>query len=242
MVERVLSQDAQATERMCEVLSAGMFSEPGLTYASIAQAIDALGLPTVGYAAQTMTVHAIAQILGSGAGLNPFDFVRHAFATSVAAAVLANGSNVEVRRAQTGGLTHNLGILFCASAFPEEYRRLVDLLQGESTQLQAAEQDLLGFDHQDAARLVLPAFGFQPDIVAASAEHHKAPGSLAPLSKCVALGNLVADQLGCTIGIGNGTTDLDQHSIEAYGFSEDRLGLAATSVSGSIGRMSRWSS
>src|ERR1043165_1242451 len=51
MVERVLSQDVQANARICEALSAGMFSEPGLTYGSIPQAVDALGLPIVSFAA-----------------------------------------------------------------------------------------------------------------------------------------------------------------------------------------------
>ena len=239
MVERVLSQDNQANSRTCEALSAGMFSEPGLTYISIPQAIDSLGLAIVSYAAQTMTVVAISQNLAPPSGLDPFSFSRHAFATSGATAVLAAPHKIEARRALTAGLVHNFGILFSAAAFPEDYKRLASVLQGETTQLQVAERQRLGFDHQDAARLVLPAFGFEPDIVSAAAEHHRAPESLSPLSKCVGMASLMSDQLGSTVGIGSGAPDMDQKAIEAYGFSETQLELAANSVSESISRMSR---
>jgi len=239
MVERVLSQDAQANARICEALSSGMFSEPGLTYSSIPQAVDALGLDIVSFAAQTMTVFAMAQILVPASGLDPYSFSRHTFATSCATKVLAETQKIAARRAQTAGLVHNLGILFSAAAFPEDYKRLGGILQGEATQLQVAEKQHLGFDHQDAARLVLPAFGFEPDIVAASAEHHRSPEGLSPLSKCVAMAGLMSDQLGCSIGIGCGAPDMDQKAIGAYGFSESQLGQAAESVSTSITRMSR---
>jgi len=201
MAERALSQDARLVSGVCNVLSGGLMSEPGVLYQNLGQAFDSHEADDVVFAAQFVRLCQLADLTAPRAGMDPHAFVRHAVATAFGAAYLATAAKADATFARTDGLLHNVGVLLMAGSLQGRYGAVLTGLAGAGLALNDAEVQSLGFDHQAVGAAALGQCALHASAVAAAAGHHGPLAGLQPEVRRIAVAASVAHQLGNTMGV-----------------------------------------
>lgn len=97
----------------------------------------------------------------------------------------------------TAGLLHDIGRLAILRAFPEEYDRMLSVIQDYGFDLLRCEKDLFDIDHCAAGRWLLERWDFPNDLREVVELHHRQPGPETPeLVTIVYIGWQIADMLG----------------------------------------------
>ena len=109
----------------------------------------------------------------------------------------------------TAGLLHDVGRLAMAATSPEQYRRVMELVEG-GEEAGAAERAVFGFDHLDWGVEVGRAWEFPDDVVEAIAHHHDGGSSLAQRTAN-------ARDIAWGLGTGDGLVRPDGPSLETNG-------------------------
>lgn len=149
-LNRVIALDPVLTGRVLHLINSAYYSLPD-EVTSLTRAIIVLGINTVKNLALST---AILEALGAGGGdkaLSMDDFWTHSIGVGVIAKSLAAAQGVPaIRREEyfVAGLLHDLGKIPLNVVFPEDYRRVVTLLEeGAAESSSAAEERILGLDH-----------------------------------------------------------------------------------------------
>lgn len=239
MLERLCTQDAAWSSMTCAALTAGAFSEPGLTYGSIGQAVDVLGLPTTLFALTATNAFLIFKELEKKAPVSAKNLIRQAVATGTGAAVLGRVRGLSDAVSSRAGLVHNIGLAVSAYAFSSDYKFIQEVVAASAGPLEEIESELLGFKHTDVARTVLSQFGFANHIVQAAVEHHDPLKDVEPLVQAVAVAATISHQLGCSEGLGTAAKDIPEKELASIGFDAQALELAVVGVSEGLARLGR---
>jgi len=120
----------------------------------------------------------------------------HSLVTALLTEELARASNSCHDIAYTTGMLHNLGGLGLMAAFPEEYKRMLDVSTECGFDLILTERDLFEIDHCAAGAYLAEEWNFPDAMIEAIATHHfparKGPG----LPNLVRVAWRAADALG----------------------------------------------
>lgn len=152
---------------------------------------------------------------------------EHALATASLSqqfATLCDSGNPE--DAFVAGLLHDIGRPVMDSIFPDEYRRVIGLVEaGNTDTFRSAEQQVFGFDHTDVGFLVASHWNLPPVIGGVIRFHHNLAQASADRTLCatVSLANSACVKNG--IGVEN-MPDLDLASLlstEVLGLDESKL-------------------
>jgi len=97
----------------------------------------------------------------------------------------------------TAGLLHDVGRLAILRAFPEEYERMMSVIQDYGFDLLRCEKDLFDIDHCQAGRWLVERWEFPAELRDVVELHHQPPKPKTPhLVTVVYVGWQIADMLG----------------------------------------------
>ncbi len=112
------------------------------------------------------------------------------------------------------GLLHNVGKVILASAFPEEFARVVDDSYPSTAAVCARERELIGWDHARAGGYYLTRHQISSEITDA-VTYHNDPGAAAE-NACFAAAVQIADQVVRSAGVPGGFEKVAPLSDEAW--------------------------
>jgi HD-like signal output (HDOD) protein len=120
----------------------------------------------------------------------------HSLVTALLTEEFARASNSSCDIAYTTGLLHNLGSLGLMAAYPEEYKRMLDVSSECGFDLILTERDLFEIDHCAAGAYLAEEWNFPDAIIEAIATHHFSAGKGSSLPNLVRVAWRAADALG----------------------------------------------
>jgi len=121
----------------------------------------------------------------------------HSLAVAASAKRIADAEGALSQRGTeffTAGLLHDVGILILASRLPEDYARVLALLERAGGDLETAEYHVFGTTHSEVGAYLLTLWGLPVGIIEAAAYHHL-PGQQSAKGFSAALAVHVADAL-----------------------------------------------
>ena len=119
----------------------------------------------------------------------------HSLVTALLTEELARASNSCHDVAYTTGMLHNLGSLGLMAAYPEEYKRMLEVSAECGFDLILTERDLFEIDHCAAGAYLAEEWNFPDAMIEAIATHHLPPKKGLSLSNVVRVAWRVADAL-----------------------------------------------
>lgn len=146
------------------------------------------------------------------------------------AASMPPGTGVVPATAYMAGLLHNIGLLFLACNFPQQYRLLIDSAQlNPGVPLVSLESVLLEISHQELGGQLLQNWKLPRELVVAARHHHDTDydGEHSGYSQLMRL----CSALVPTQGRLTGHDDADRHELVG------RLGLTDTAVDTAMRRL-----
>ncbi len=213
-VAKLLAEEDTSVSELAKVIQA----DPALTMrllrlANAAERARARQVTTVSKAIVVMGFRAVraaamsASILGVMRRFTNKSVVplwRHAYTSACASRLLAvHFASGEPEEAFVLGLVQNIGQIVLQLYAPDQYVRIVAALREPETELVAAEQDVLGTDHQEVGYMLARRWRL-PDVLAQTVLHHHAPeeaGDFVPQATIVHLGHVLACALGHDDGV-----------------------------------------
>ena len=71
------------------------------------------------------------------------------------------------------GLMHDIGKLLLLQRTPEDYSKVIRLVEREALDFTRAEEQVYPFDHAQVGQLIAEKWNFAPEVIEAIANHHK---------------------------------------------------------------------
>jgi len=175
-----------------------------------------------------MSVHTTALLSKPqrGYGLDPGVLWKHSVAVALASAGFTNyvkGANGSV--AFTAGLLHDIGKVVLNEYVAAEFNEIARRVSEERLSFIEAEQQVLGFSHEDVGGRIAEQWKLPEAMVLCIAHHHR-PGEVDPPNVLVDMVHL-ADCTCLLLGLGLGDDGLsyraDAAVMERYGLRESDL-------------------
>jgi HD-like signal output (HDOD) protein len=155
----------------------------------------------------------------TGAGFDPVVFWEHSLGCALVCRHFARTiSYPNPAKAYLAGLLHDLGIIVNLWTLPKEFGAAYELARREGIPLHEAEQQVLGFTHCDAGRLLAERWELAPDLREVVSLHHSSGQSHdhAGLVALVELTDLLCRMSGLNYGY---TERREVNLLEQPGFA-----------------------
>src|SRR6266566_2109331 len=192
-IQAVLRTDAAFSAEVLRLANSALIGSRN-EVDSIAHAVGLLGLERL--KALSMTI-AMRDFLGIPSSAAMQLFWKYNLATAAICEWLAGLLAIQTDAAYTAGLIHDIGRLGILRAYPEEYERMLSVIEEYGFDLLRCEKDLFDIDHCEAGRYLLDRWQFPADLRDVAALHHREPGPETPvLVTIVHIGWQLADMLG----------------------------------------------
>jgi HD-like signal output (HDOD) protein len=162
---------------------------------SVAHAVGMLGLERLKALSMTIALRDFLATPKSNTAMQLF--WRYNLATAVVCEWLARFLALPPDACYTAGLIQDIGRLAILRAYPEEYQRMLSVIQDYGFDLLRCEQDLFDIDHCEAGRYILERWELPAELQEVAALHHQQPGTGTPELVTVGYcGWQIADMLG----------------------------------------------
>ena len=167
---RVIAADPALTVKLLKVANSSFY---GLSnkVSSVEGAVSILGIDAVTNIALSFVIARDLQGK-SGPDFNFDLFWKRSVTTAVSAKLCATRLGVAFPDAFVCGLLQDIGMLVIYLSRPEDYRPLLDEIRHGNENLQDAEQQALGFDHQQVGAELLRYWQLSPAIWGPLRTHH----------------------------------------------------------------------
>lgn len=155
----------------------------------------------------------------------------HDIAVALTARALARLSNPSKQDlAFLGGLMHDVGKLLLLQRCPDEYQRVLRLIEHEGSEFSQAEENRFPFTHTEVGQLIGEQWHFSPELVAIIRRHHDEWSALSTpeleLVRIVKSADIIAHALG--LGHSANMNKLRTRNEEALAAVWTALGIAET--------------
>ena len=162
---------------------------------SVAHAVAMVGLERL--KALSMTI-ALRDFLSSSKSNQAMGLCwRYNLATAVICEWLAPFVHLDPDSCYTAGLIHDIGRLAILRAYPDEYFRMLSVIEDYGFDLLQCEKDLFDIDHCQAGRWLMERWEFPADLKDVAELHHQPPTEKTPvLVTIVYIAWQMADMLG----------------------------------------------
>ncbi len=203
-LSRVILGDQALTARLLRLVNSPFYGFPR-RIAAVTEALTILGFYQVRNLLLTVTV---VDLLGAEETpeFSTLKFWEHSVGTAVAAGVLAQHTRHEDREELfVAGLLHDVGKLVEFQFLPKEFLKVLARVRAEDLSVRVAEQQVLGFSHDQVGRLLADQWKLPIRLTEAITCHHRP--ELAQVAKREAAIVHLADILCCALGLGSGGDD-----------------------------------
>lgn len=165
--------------------------------------------------------------VGAGYQLEQGEMWRHSVAVGIMAKLLVRHiQDVDPGSAFTCGLLHDIGKRFLSAFVADEFKEIMEMVDGKKCSFVEAEKELLGMDHAELGGAILEKWEFAPELVDAVRSHHH-PDALgkAPLTALIALSNSLVISMGIGIGADGLAAEVQGEGLKKIGVTPTMLQL-----------------
>lgn len=199
-IAEVIRRDPSLTARLLRLVNSVYY---GLTNPinGIEEAVFYLGVRQI---RQLAMVTPIVEDFQRMVGDTPFpwrEFWQHCIATAILTReVIGSFQSVSDESDYVAGLTHDVGKIVMASAFPNEFAEAHRQHRESKRELRLVEREILGVDHAELGAMYLQQHNL-PEVLIQTARYHHEPERASHHSQIVAAVQ-IADMLSRQAGIG----------------------------------------
>ena len=175
-----------------------------------------------------MAIHANSLMASEqrGYGLAAGDLWKHSVGVAIASGALAQKMKLpQAGQAFTAGLLHDIGKVVLNEYVAEQFAEILERVNTQKQSFIEAEQDVLGFNHQDIGGEIAERWQL-PEPITRCIRHHHDPSAADPPDPLVD-GVHLADCICMMLGIGLGADGLayraDSEVMERYELREQDL-------------------
>jgi len=247
-IAEVIRRDPSLTARLLRMVNS-VFFDLTAKVNNIEEAVFYLGLRQIRELARaTPVIEDLERLQNSPLKLPWKDLWKHSIGSAIMTReILATNTTllVDDDTDYIIGLLHNVGKVVMATAFPEEFSRIVDFPAKDTLEVCAIEREYIGWDHARVGGYYLQRHRVAPEIVSAVLYHNdpESGGDHAVYAAAVQ----VADQLVRSSGISGGFEHTPPMREEAwltlpgwrilFGNDDSASGIARAALSHSLQRL-----
>jgi putative nucleotidyltransferase with HDIG domain len=226
-ISEEISKDQAITTNVLKLCNSAYFSR-GKEVLSVDRAVVTLGIKEV---KDIVFVAATKSILDKeiiGYDLSKGDLWKHALSVAVLSkriALLKKKAEI-ADIAFTGGIIHDVGKTVLALYVQSTFKDIKDLVESKQITFQAAEREIMGFDHQEIGEKILSKWNFPQvlkDIVRYHHEPENAPAESRLLVSIVHIANVICLMAGIGIGSDGLFHELKDEALTIAGIKEAEL-------------------
>lgn len=196
-ISNIISEDQVIAAKVLQFVNSAFYGFPQ-RIGSLQRAIVILGFNAIKNLVLTTSVWDLFQRIQAGHAFNKESFWKHSIGCAVASRVLAEAADLKnPEDVFTGGLLHDIGKIVQAGYFPDQFNRVIELVDQTGLPMVEAERRVFGFDHAQIGTAIATRWRFPQDTVNMIALHHL-PNETAGLNKTIAavhIGNILATAL-----------------------------------------------
>ncbi|HPM23676.1 MAG TPA: HDOD domain-containing protein [Phycisphaerae bacterium] len=195
-IHEVVQSDPALATKILKIVNSAFYGLPS-QIASLDRAIVMLGLSAVKNLALAASLSRLLKAGEVCTGFSTRDLWRHSVAVAVAAKLLARvGRYALGDEAFVAGLVHDMGLIVVQQLFTEKTRDVAERCLATPQSYCAAEETIIGADHQLFGAVLATKWKFPPALRFAIGYHHE-PSSLQPEFQRIAGLIYLADTLTC---------------------------------------------
>ena len=172
----VVRRDPELAANLLRLANSSHYAK-GYPVSTIEEAAQTLGLRTVVESALALGIIKAIRIDLTYFDLHAFwhRSLSVAYLTEPVLDLLPNylKSRTDVKTLFTAGLLHDMGLLVLVQGFPETMMGVVGHALTKDIPLHDAEQEMLGFTHQDVGRVLFKKWNLPEHFLAVAGYHHK---------------------------------------------------------------------
>ena len=234
LVAEELSKDQSMTTNILKLCNSAYFNK-GKEISSIDRAIVTLGLKEVKDIVMVLATKPILDKFVLGYDLGKGDLWKQGLVVATLAKKIAllKGKKPIADVAFTGGIIHNVGKIVLAMFVHSTYKDIIEMVKTQEVTFNAAEQAIMGFNHQEISEKILEKWNF-PEVLKSIVRFYQNPEDapkeyLAEVS-IVHISNILSLMAGIGVGSDGLYHQISPVAIDALKLSEDDL----TELFGSI--------
>ena len=173
-IVNVLKRDQVITTKILRIVNSSLFGF-SRTITTLDDAIPLLGFNEI---RNIVTSVSILKLMGNGSNHDVFDrqaFWKHSIGCAIVTKLVAKYIGISKNEEYfTAGLLHDIGKLVLDQLFPEEFRKLINLVNNQSIHFRKAEREIFGQPHQDIGAYLLTKWNI-PEIIVDAVRYHHSP-------------------------------------------------------------------
>lgn len=222
-----ISKDQAITTNVLKLCNSAYFSR-GKEISSIERAVVTLGIKEVMDIVIIAATKSIMEKPLMGYDLAKGDLWRQGLAVAVMAKKIALMKNMKsvADIAFTGGIIHAIGKTIIAFYVQSTFNEILNLVTTQGMQFQAAEKEVMGYDHQEIGEKLLVKWGF-PAVLKAIVRYYlepdKAPEEFRPLVSIVHVANVLCLMGGLGIGSDGLCYEFNEVAVKTLGLKNNEL-------------------
>lgn len=211
-VGEIIAKDPAITAKILQLVNSAFFGL-GRQVSNPAEAASLLGMDTI--KCLVLSVGLFSQFDTAKLGQMGFSLeesVDHSVRVGLLArniALTERASKDVVDESHLAGFLHDIGRLILAENLPQDYARVIDLVQQDGYDFSLAEREIIGTDHAAIGAYLLGLWGFSDTVIETVAFHHRPV-----LSGGKAFGPLTAVHVGNALEIAGSRELTDQVSMD----------------------------
>ncbi|MFQ6047984.1 MAG: HDOD domain-containing protein [Phycisphaerae bacterium] len=224
-LQRVMKSDAALSARILKVVNSAFYGLPG-QISTVDRAIVLLGMSAVKNIAIAASMGRLFRRSKLASKFSAKDLWKHSLAVASASRMIVKAlGQAGLEEAFVAGLIHDVGLLVEHQAFGT---RLADVIRRseEVGDFCAAEQELIGADHQAFGLGLTTKWKFPRHLRSVTGYHHR-PSLLSPENRPLPMVVHIADRLSCQAGLGFDLTargtELPAEELEGFGLTREQL-------------------
>lgn len=170
----LLKQDPAIVAKVLRLVNSPLFAF-SRRITSIEDAIPLLGFSEIRSIVTSVSVLSMFAVKDGSDTFNRAAFWKHSAACAIACKTLARKLKVPAEEEYfTAGLLHDIGKLVLDQLFPEDFRKVIGMIGGESLFMRQAERTVFGRPHPSVGEYLLRKWKI-PDILTDAVLHHHSP-------------------------------------------------------------------
>jgi PAS domain S-box-containing protein len=196
-VARLIESDPSLTAKTLKMANSSAYSRSG-TIGTIPDAVRFIGFNAVKSTVLTLSIMGLFDKKKGGGGFDPNAFWLHSLASGVCCRDVSShiGSPVSlVEESFVCGMLHDTGKILLSQYLPEEWERVMRVVETKKVTMADAERDVLGVDHAAVGGELLRRWKIPEHICAAVSLHHQEPGKIR--------GKDLSERLTAIVGVSN---------------------------------------